>query len=56
MLQLCLCRDTEHLGSLESSQEAGVAHGCSSSNSYLFRALQTCRVLNASIYPRIRMN
>ena len=56
MLQLCLCRDTEHLGSLESTQEAGAALRCSSSNSYLFRALQTCRVLNASTYPRRRIN
>ena len=56
MLQLCLCRDTENLGSLESTQEAGVALGCSSSNSYLFRALQTCRVLNDSTYPRRRIN
>ena len=27
MLQLCLCRDIEHLGSLESTQEARVARG-----------------------------
>ena len=27
MLQLCVCRDIEHLGSLESTQEARVARG-----------------------------
>ena len=34
MLQLCICRDIEHLGSLESTQEARVALGCASCNSY----------------------
>ena len=34
MLQLYVCRDIEHLGNLESTQEARVAFGCSSSNSY----------------------
>ena len=34
MLQLCVCRDIEHLGSLESTQEARVALGCASCNSY----------------------
>ena len=34
MLQLCVCLDTEHLGSLESTQEARVVLGCASSNSY----------------------
>ena len=33
MLQQCVCRDIEHLGSLESTQEAKVALGCLSSNS-----------------------
>ena len=28
MLQLCVCRDNEQLGSLESTQEARVALGC----------------------------
>ena len=27
MLQLCVCRDIEHLGSLDSTQEARVARG-----------------------------
>ena len=34
MLQLCVCRDIERLGSLESTQEARVALGCASCNSY----------------------
>ena len=29
MLQLHVCRDIEHLGNLESTQEARVAFGCS---------------------------
>ena len=34
MLQQGVCRDIEYLGSLESTQEARVALGCLSSNSY----------------------
>ena len=34
MLQLWVCRDVEHLGSLESTQEARVARGAAESNSY----------------------
>ena len=34
MLQLCVFGDIEHLGSLESTQEARVALGCPSNNSY----------------------
>ena len=34
MSQLCVHRDMKHLGSLESTQEAGVALGYASSNSY----------------------
>ena len=34
MIQLCVCRDIEHLGSLGSTQEARNAFGCASSNSY----------------------
>ena len=34
MLQLCVCRDIEHLGSLRSTQEARVALCCAWSNSY----------------------
>ena len=34
MLQLYVCRDIEHLGSLESTQEARVALGWASCNSY----------------------
>ena len=32
MLQLCVCRDIEHLGGLESTQESRVALGCASLN------------------------
>ena len=32
--QLCVHRDMKHLGSLGSTQEARVALGCTSSNSY----------------------
>ena len=48
MRQLCVCRDIEHLGSFESTQEARVAR--------LFRALQISRELNISTYARWRMN
>ena len=34
MRQLCVHRDMKHLGSLESTQEANVARGYASSNSY----------------------
>jgi len=34
MLQPCVFLDTEHLGSLESTQEATVVLGCALSNSY----------------------
>ena len=34
MLQQCVCRDIEHLGSLESTQKARVALSCASSYSY----------------------
>ena len=53
MLQLCVCRDIEHLGSLESTQEARVALGCASCNSYASFVLS--RVLNISTYARWRM-
>ena len=49
MRQLCVCRDIEHLGCLESTQEARELLR-------LFRALQTPRVLNISTYARWRMN
>ena len=54
MLHRCVSRDIEHLGSLESTQEARVALGCAWSKSYasLDRALQFSRVLNISIYTR----
>ena len=43
-------RVMEHLGSLESTQEARVALGYRSGNSHAsFRALQTSRVLHNSI-------
>ena len=42
MLQLCVCRDIEHLGSLESTQEARVALGCASYNSYVSFVLSNC--------------
>ena len=41
MLELCVCRDIEHLRSLENTQEARVALGALLR---LFRALQTSRV------------
>ena len=34
MLQLCVCRDIEHVESLESTQEAKVALACATSTSY----------------------
>ena len=39
MLQLYVCRDIEHLGSFESTQEARVALGCASCNSYVSSVL-----------------
>ena len=42
-------RVMEHLGSLESTQEARVALGYASGNSSFFRALQTSRVLHNSM-------
>ena len=43
-------RVMEHLGSLETTQEARVALGYASGNSYAsFRALQTSRVLHNSM-------
>ena len=47
MPQQCVCRDIEHLGSLESTQKARVAKLLR-----LFRALQTSRVLNISTIAR----
>ena len=55
MLQLCVCREIEHLGSLESTQEARVALRLVQLLR-LFRALQTSQVLNISTYARRRMN
>ena len=49
MLQLCSCRNIEHLGSLESTQEAQLRL---EQLLRLFRALQTSRVLNISTYAR----
>ena len=46
MLQLCVCGDIEHLGSLESIQEARVTLGCASSKSY------ASIVFNISTYAR----
>ena len=57
MFQQCVWRDIEHLGSLESTQEARVALGYRLVQLLrLFRALQTSRVLNISTYARRRMN
>ena len=57
MLQLYVCRDIEHLESLESTQEARVARGWTSSNSYAsFVLSKTSRVFNISTYERWRMN
>ena len=41
MLQLCVCRDIEHLGSLESTQEARVALG-NSYASFVLSKLPAC--------------
>ena len=49
MLQLCVYRDIEHVGSLESTQEARVQEA---QLLRLFCALQTSRVLNISTYAR----
>ena len=35
MLRQCVCRDIEHLGSLESTEKARVALGCPSNYSYV---------------------
>ena len=51
MLQQCVCREIELLGSLESTQKAWVE-----AHLRLFRALQTSRVLNISTNARWRMN
>ena len=53
MRQLCVHRDMKHLGSLESTQEARVAH---EQLLRIFRALQTSRVLHISINARWHMN
>ena len=46
MCQLCIPQDIKHLGSLESTQEAGVALGCTSLNfpcaSYLDECMLMC--------------
>ena len=41
MLQLCVCRVIEHLGSLESTQEARVAQG-NSCASFILSKLPAC--------------
>ena len=51
MLQLCVCRDIELLGGLESTQEARVALGFASCNSYASFVLSK---LPASQYLYIR--
>ena len=57
MLQLCACRDIEHLGSLESTQQAGNCTRVRLEQLLrLFRALQTSRVLSISTYLHRRMN
>ena len=57
MLQLYVCLDIEHLGSLEGTQEARVTLGCASGNSYAsFVLSKTSRVLNISTYARWRVN
>ena len=48
MLQLCVCQGIEHLGSLESTQEARVALGCASRNSY------NSFVLSKLKFPRVQ--
>ena len=49
MLQLCVCRYIERLGSLESTQEARVSRGA---HLRPFLALETFRLLNISTYAR----
>ena len=51
MLQLCVCREIEHLGRLESTQEARVAEFLP-----LFQALQTFSVLIISTYACWRVS
>ena len=45
MLQLYVCRDIEHLESLESTQEARVALGCGNSYaSFVLSKLSACSI------------
>ena len=48
MIQQCVCRDIEQLGSLESTQKTRVALGCASSYSYASFVL--CKLPACSIY------
>ena len=50
MLQLCVCRDIEHLGSLENTKEALLEAQLLS----LFRALQTSQLLNISTQVQLK--
>ena len=54
MLQLNVYQDIEHLGSLESTQEARVALGCASNNyqASFVHALHTSQALNISTLAR----
>ena len=48
MRLLCVCQDIEHLGSLESIQEARVALGCALCNSYASFVLSKLPVCSIS--------
>ena len=53
MRQLCIHRDMKHLGSLDSTQEARVAHSYASSNSGFLSAVQTSQVLHISMNAQL---
>ena len=52
MIQLCVCRDIEHLGSLGSTQEARNAFGCASSNSYASFVLSKLPASSISLHTQ----
>ena len=52
MLQLSVCRDIEHLGSLESIQEGTVALGCASNNSDLRYVIKCHRTPRLGLYHK----
>ena len=52
MIQQCVCRDIEHLGSLGSTQEARNAFGCASSNSYASFVLSKLPASSISLHTQ----